>query len=81
VVPRAGLDGRKISSPSGFDPTTFQPIAQSLYRLSYRARKYEVILLFVYVYIISMTGNIDGLHCRTNRLLSSFAFISSKKCT
>jgi len=30
VGPRAGLDGRKISSPSGFNP------GPSLYRLSYR---------------------------------------------
>ena len=32
--PRAGLDGRKISSPPEFDPRTVQPVAQSLYRLS-----------------------------------------------
>ena len=35
--PRAGLDGRKISSPPGFHPRTVQPVAQSLYRLSYPA--------------------------------------------
>ena len=35
--PRAGLDGRKISSPPGFDPGPSSPVAQSLYRLSYRA--------------------------------------------
>jgi hypothetical protein len=28
---------RKISPPPGFDPRTVQPVAQSLYRLSYRA--------------------------------------------
>ena len=28
---------RKISSPPGFDPRTVQPLAQSLYRLSYPA--------------------------------------------
>ena len=28
---------RKISSPTGFDPRTVQPVAQSLYRLSYPA--------------------------------------------
>ena len=33
VGPRAGLDGRKNSSVPGFDP-----VAQSLYRLSYRAQ-------------------------------------------
>ena len=37
VGPRAGLDGRKILPPLGFDPRTVQPIAQSLYRLSYPA--------------------------------------------
>ena len=26
VDPRAGLDGRKISSPPGFDPRTVQPV-------------------------------------------------------
>ena len=34
---RAGLDGRIISPPPGIDPRTVQPVAQSLYRLSYRA--------------------------------------------
>ena len=35
VGPRSGL--RKISPPPpGFDPWTFQPVAKSLYRLSYR---------------------------------------------
>ena len=37
VGPRAGLDGRKISSPTGFDPEPSSPVAQSLYRLSYPA--------------------------------------------
>ena len=35
--PRAGLDGRKISPPPGFDPRTGHPVAQSLYRLNYPA--------------------------------------------
>ena len=34
---RVGLDGGEISSPQGFDPRTVQPVAQSLYRLSYPA--------------------------------------------
>ena len=38
VGPRAGLEGRKISSPPGFDPGPSSPVAQSLYRLSYRAQ-------------------------------------------
>ena len=33
---RAGLDGRKISSPTGIRSRTVQPVAQSLDRLSYR---------------------------------------------
>ena len=37
VGPMASLDGRKISSPPGFDPGPFSPLAQTLYRLSYRA--------------------------------------------
>jgi len=40
VGPRAGLDERIISSSPGFDPGTFQPVAQSLYRLSCRANFY-----------------------------------------
>jgi len=34
VGPRAGLDGRKISPPPGFDPGP-STCSQSLYRLSY----------------------------------------------
>jgi len=41
-APSAGLDGRKISPPPGFDPRTVQPVAQSLYRLSYRAHNQTV---------------------------------------
>jgi hypothetical protein len=37
VGPRAGLDGRKISPPPGFDPRTVQARSQSLYLLSYPA--------------------------------------------
>ena len=40
VGPRAGLEGREISPPPGFDPRTIQPVAQSLYRLSYPAHLY-----------------------------------------
>ena len=38
VDPRAGLDGRKISSP-GIRSRTLQPVAQPLYRLSYPAHQ------------------------------------------
>jgi len=41
VGPMAGLHGPKISSPPGFYPRTVQPVAQSLYRLSYRAHVYD----------------------------------------
>jgi len=34
---RNGLDGRKILVPTGIRSRIFQPVAQSLYRLSYRA--------------------------------------------
>jgi len=34
---------RKISLPPGFDPRTSQPVAQSLYRLSYRAHHKDVL--------------------------------------
>jgi hypothetical protein len=39
VGPRAGLDRRGNSRPPpGFDPRNVQPVAQSLYRLSYSAQ-------------------------------------------
>ena len=41
VGPRADLDGRKISPLPGFDPRTVQPVAQSLYWLSYAAHAFE----------------------------------------
>ena len=47
VGPRAGLDGRKISSPTGFDPEPSSSVAQSLYRLSYRAKLYYYILVHI----------------------------------
>jgi len=37
VGPRAGLKGRKISSPPEFDPGPSSRVAQSLYQLSYPA--------------------------------------------
>ena len=39
VGPRAGLDGRKISFPPGFDPGPSSPV--QLYRLSYQAHIYS----------------------------------------
>jgi len=39
VGTRAGLDEQTISSPPGFDPGPSSPVAQSLYRLGYRALK------------------------------------------
>ena len=47
VGPRAGLERcGKISSPQGLDPRTVEPVAQSLYRLSYAA------YMCVYIYYI-----------------------------
>ena len=34
---RAGLVGRKMSPPPGFDPRTVQSVVQTLYRLNYTA--------------------------------------------
>ena len=45
VGPRAGLDGRKNLVPTGIRSRTIQPVAQSLYRLSYltpKKRKYRI---------------------------------------
>ena len=51
--PRAGLDGRKTSFPTGIRSQTVQPVAQSLYRLSYRAHNYENYSLLKYrVFIV-----------------------------
>ena len=47
--PRAGVDGRKISSPQGFDPGPTSPVAQSLYRLSYPTHLSCEILLLKHV--------------------------------
>ena len=47
VGPRAGLDGRKISSTPGFDPRAVQPIAQSLYRMNY-GTQYCILLRVVF---------------------------------
>ena len=37
--PRAGLDGAENLVPTGIRSRTVQPVAQSLYRLSYPAHK------------------------------------------
>jgi hypothetical protein len=42
---------QKISPPPGFDPRTVQPLAQALYRLSYRAH----ILWFIHGFISQKT--------------------------
>src|SRR5215475_4268446 len=38
---------RKISPPPGFDPRTVQPVAQSLYRLSYPGPRVSFIHMFI----------------------------------
>ena len=49
---------RKISPPPGFDPRTVQPVAQSLYRLSYPAHPLWYIILKIYVCIAVSTKQI-----------------------
>ena len=61
--PRAGLDGRKISSPPEFDPGPSSPIAQSLYRLSYRAH-----YIYIYIYIYNKLYNLLCLEALYNVL-------------
>jgi hypothetical protein len=39
----AGLDSAENLAPPGFDPRTFQPVAQSLYRLSYPGSQIRVV--------------------------------------
>jgi len=55
VGPRDGLKGRNISSTPGFDPVSSSPVAQSLYRLSYRAHSWWLylrkILLFLELHV------------------------------
>ena len=41
VGPRAGLDGRKISPPSGFDPRTVQPVASRYTEYATLPTKYQ----------------------------------------
>jgi hypothetical protein len=45
VGPRAGLDGRKISSQPEFDSGPSIPVAKSLYRLSYPAHVVQTVAL------------------------------------
>jgi hypothetical protein len=40
--PRAGMDGREISPPTGFDPGDRPACSQSLYRLSYPDHHYTI---------------------------------------
>jgi hypothetical protein len=48
---------RKISPPPGFDPRTVQPVAQSLYRLSYPAHTWGKYLKKISS--LSLTKSID----------------------
>ena len=65
--PRGGLDGRKISSPPGFDPRTVQPVAQSLYRLSYRAHIKIIIIIMIIIIkiLINKYGNLSSVYSPT----------------
>ena len=56
--PKAGLDGRKISSPPGFDPD--RPArSHSLYRLSYPA---HIIYIYTYTYTHTHTHTQTHTH-------------------
>ena len=77
VGPRAGLDGRKISPPTGIRSLTVQPAAQSLYRLSYpdheatiNVEKWKGLTLNRFTAHMSATKNayrilieVSGEHC------------------
>jgi hypothetical protein len=59
---RAGLDRRKISPPPGFNPRNVQPVAQSLYRLSYTAHTGVVVrLLDTYALLFAVCTCISGV--------------------
>ena len=65
----ASLDGRKITSPPGFDPDRLAR-SQSLYRLSYRAHvKYEVLFGVKEERNILHTTKLDWTH-HANKLSS-----------
>ena len=77
--PQGRLDGRKISSPPGFDPGPSSPVAQSLYRLSYRAHRNTSYVTDYsrqpIVALISITHLLDrrpvDLNCRNIQFLLS----------
>jgi len=62
VGPRAGLDGRKISSPPGFDPGP-PTHSQSLYLLSYLAHTLNVCLLIFMTTLITVYRSYHGCYC------------------
>ena len=61
---RAGLDGRKISPPTGIRSADRPARSQSLYRLSYRAHNFYIIIIFYSLTtVIILNGNfIDVPH-------------------
>jgi len=79
VGPRAGLDRRNISSPPEFDPGPSSPVAQSLYRLSYRAHKLVRVVTFNTRAVINIQRSLRKAsvvlllflsHCNNNRNVS-----------
>jgi hypothetical protein len=61
VGPRAGLDGRKISSPPEFDPGPSSPVVQSLYRLSYWAHTH--ISVYTHIPLIYNVFSNNNVYC------------------
>ena len=55
--PRTGLDGRKISSPPGFDPR-LAAHSQELNRLSYSVHTHIYTDIYIYIYEISIHNSL-----------------------
>ena len=64
---------RKISFPRGFDPRTVLPVAQSLYRLSYRA--HPIVIILNHNFLENLIRNLKllrsqmGRFCRQSKTL------------
>jgi len=87
VGPRAGLDGRNISSPLGFSIPDRPTRSQSLYRLSnpvrtiymYKIHVYTTLLLRVAAYCTPSSGR-NYVFLTENHLLLESYFLSHLGC-
>jgi len=61
VGPRVGLDVRKYLVPTGIRSRTFQPVAQSLYQLSYPAHNIYIYTYFPYYCLTQLQFRITHL--------------------